>query len=56
MGCGVVGLGDCGRGGGIVGFGGGLCVYGAKKGLCVGVLAWVLVFYMVGGNLPREIV
>ena len=44
---GLVGL---GCGGGIVGLLCGLRVYGVKKGLCVGVLGWILVLYVVGGK------
>ena len=39
MGFGWFGLGDFGILAGIVGFGGGLCVCGAKRGFCVGVWA-----------------
>lgn len=33
-----------------MGFGGGLCVYGVKKGLCVGVLVGIWGFVWLGGK------
>lgn len=48
----VCGFGLVGSGlsGGIVGCGGGLCVYGAKKGLCVGVLVGIWGGLCFGGK------
>jgi len=40
-------------GGGIVVWWGGLPVYGAKKGLCVGVLVWILGRVGFGGKFTR---
>ena len=50
MGFGWFGLVGLGCGGGIVGFGGGLHVYGAKKGLCVGVLVGKAGGLVLGGK------